>query len=372
MSGRSGSRLYSTVTAAGQVEVALREEAVPAPAADEVLIQVEAAPINPSDLGLMLASGDPERARLDSAAGPVATLPLPDGALDALRERVGDPIPVGNEGAGTVIEAGSEAQALVGRVVAVAAGGMYSQFRVVDAGLCLPLPDGARATDGAASFVNPMTALAMVETMRDEGHRAIVHTAAASSLGHMLNRLCLAEGIPLVCVVRSSAHAASLREAGAVHVVDSGADGFEGELIEAIRATGATLAFDAIGGGGLADHILHAMERAIGDGAGYNRYGSTVHKQVYLYGMLDRGPTVLNRTYGMAWGIGGWLLPNTLARIGPQRTVGLRNKVAAGLKTTFATTFTDRIGLAGALDPEAIARYGRPRTGTKFLITPDA
>jgi NADPH:quinone reductase-like Zn-dependent oxidoreductase len=371
MSERSGSRLYSTVTAAGEVEIALREEAVPAPAADEVLIRVEAAPINPSDLGLMVASGDVERARLD---GTVATLPLPDGALDALRERVGEPIPVGNEGAGTVVEAGSgeRAQALVGRVVAAAAGGMYSQFRVVDAGLCLPLPDDARAEDGAASFVNPMTALAMVETMRDEGHRAIVHTAAASSLGHMLNRLCLAEGISLVCVVRSQAQVEDLRAAGATHVVDSSGADFEAELIEAIRDTGATLAFDAIGGGGLADRILHAMERAIGDGSGYSRYGSTVHKQVYLYGMLDRGPTVLNRTYGMAWGVGGWLLPNTLAKLGSERAAGLRDKVSAGLRTTFATTFTDRVGLAGALQPEAIADYGRPRTGSKYLVTPDA
>jgi NADPH:quinone reductase-like Zn-dependent oxidoreductase len=371
MSAPITERLVSTVTAEPAVEISLIEEAVPMPAAGEVLIRVEAAPINPSDLGLMIAAGDPERAQRE---GQVASLPLSAGALDALRERVGEPIPVGNEGAGTVVGAGSDeaAQALVGRLVAAAAGGMYSRYRVVPADLCLLLPEDARAEDGAASFVNPMTALAMVETMREEGHRAMVHTAAASSLGLMLNRLCIAEGIPLVCVVRSPQQAAILREAGAAQVVDSSSGDFEAGLIEAIRETGATLAFDAIGGGDLADRILHAMERAISAGTGYSRYGSAVHKQVYLYGMLDRSPTVINRTYGMAWGVGGWLLPNTLARLGPEHAATLRQKVADGLKTTFATTFTDRLGLADALDPDAIARYGRPRTGTKFLVTPDA
>jgi NADPH2:quinone reductase len=375
MTGPKGLRLLSTVTADATVEIALAEDDVAAPAADEVLIRVEAAPINPSDLGVMLGHGDPAAAVAGGTPElPVATLPLTPGGLAAGSERVGEPLPVGNEGAGTVIEAGSSAaaQALRGRLVAVVGGGMYAQLRTVPADLCLPLPAGAGAADGAASFVNPMTALAMVETMRDEGHTALVHTAAASSLGLMLNRLCLEEGIPLVCVVRSPEQVATLREAGATHVLDSSADGLQGELVAALRETGATLAFDAISGGGLADRILDAMEQAIGAGAGYQRYGSEEHKQVYLYGVLDKAPTVLRRTYGMAWGVGGWLLPPTLQRLGPERTAELPRKVAAGLTTTFATAFTDRVTLAGALAPQAIAAYGRPRTGTKFLVTPNA
>lgn len=367
----------STVTREPAIEIALVEGVVPSPAADEVLIRVEAAPINPSDLGVMLAAADPDRARPGGTAErPLAKLPISDGALAALRERVDDPLPLGNEGAGTVIEAGAEeaSQALVGRVVAVADGGsgMYSQLRLAKADACLPLPEGVTAEDGASSFVNPMTALAMVETMRLDGHRAIVHTAAASGLGQMLNRVCLEEGIPLVCVVRSRTQAEMLRAAGATYVLDSSASDFEGDLVAALRETGATLAFDAIGGGSMADQVLDAMEHAIAEGAGFHRYGSDQFKQVYLYGMLDRSPTVLGRSYGMAWGVGGWLLPPALQRIGRERVAELRQRVAENLTTTFATSYTDRVTLAGALAPEAIAAYGRPRTGTKFLVTPNA
>jgi NADPH:quinone reductase-like Zn-dependent oxidoreductase len=377
MQGRKGKRLVSTVTAEPSIEIALVEHESPAPGADEVLIRVEAAPINPSDLGVMLAAADPGQARAGGdPERPCAGLPISAGALAALRERLGDPLPLGNEGAGTVVEAGggAAAKALLGRVVAVAdgGGGMYSELRLAKASDCLPLPDGTSAEQGAASFVNPMTALAMVETMRLEGHTALLHTAAASGLGKMLNRLCLEDGIPLVCVVRSPGQVETLRRAGAMYVLDSTADNFERELVSALRETGATLAFDAIGGGSLADRVLDAMERAIAEGGGFHRYGSDRHKQVYLYGMLDRSPTVLRRSYGMAWGVGGWLLPPALQRLGPQRVAELRRRVAENLKTTFATEYTDRVTLVEALAPEAIASYGRPRTGTKFLITPHA
>jgi NADPH:quinone reductase-like Zn-dependent oxidoreductase len=372
---RVNQRLESTVTPEGTVEISLVEAGIPAPGADEVVIRVEAAPINPSDIGVMLALGDPGRAQLNgSAERPVATLPIADAALATLRERIAEPMPVGNEGAGTVVETGSgdAAQALAGRLVSVPGGGMYSQFRVVKADACLPLPDGSSPEDGAAAFINPMTVLAMVDTMKHDGHRALVNTAAASSLGQMLNRFCIAEGIPLVSVVRKPEQADTLRAAGAAHVVDSSAERFEEDLVAALRETGATLAFDAVGGGEGADLLLACMERSISDGGGYQRYGSTVRKQVHIYGGLDKGPTRLNRTYGMAWAVGGWLLTHVLERVGTEGMDAMRDRVADGLTTTFATRFTSRATLAGALEPEAIALYGKPNTGTKFLVTPNA
>jgi NADPH:quinone reductase len=287
--------------------------------------------------------------------------------------RVGQSLPVGNEGAGTVVTGGASdaAQALLGKVVAVAGGAMYSQYRCVAASACLELPEGARAAEGAASFVNPMTALGMVETMRMEGHTALVHTAAASNLGQMLNRLCIQEQIPLVNIVRSPAQAELLRSAGAAYVCDSTSDTFMDDLIEALRATSATLAFDAVGGGVLASRILTCMEAATGAGVGYSRYGSSVHKQVYVYGGLDRGPTELTRSFGMAWDVGGWLVTPFLQKVGAEKVAAMRRRVAAGLTTTFASSFAGEVTLAGALQLDAIAVYSRQATGRKYLITPN-
>jgi NADPH2:quinone reductase len=188
----------------------------------------------------------------------------------------------------------------------------------------------------------------------------------------MLTRLCAAEEVPLVNVVRSPAQAEDLRAEGAEFVCDSSSADFEADLTTALGETGATLAFDAVGGGDLADRILACMERALSAGAEFDVYGSAVHKQVYLYGNLDRSATALRRTYGMSWGVGGWLMPRLLERIGPEAVARMRDRVVAELKTTFATNFTDRVTLADALSPEAVAAYGRPKTGTKFLVTPSA
>lgn len=368
-------QLRTLVTESQTVELSLADVDVPQPAPDQVLVRVEAAPINPSDLGLLFAgadvtavtaSGTPER--------PVLTAPLPSGAARAAAIRVGESMPAGNEGAGTVVAAGSsqEAQALLGKVVAVAGGAMYAQYRCVDAAACLVLPDGVRAADGAASFVNPMTALGMVETMRREGHTALVHTAAASNLGQMLNRLCQEEGVPLVNVVRSPAQATLLVGAGAGHVCDSSTETFMADLTKALRATGATLAFDAVGGGTLASRILTAMEAVASAGSPFSRYGSSVHKQVYIYGGLDRGPTELTRGFGMAWGVGGWLLTPFLQKVGREKVAELRQRVADGLTTTFASHFAHAMSLAGMLRPEAVAGYGLQATGKKVLVTPNA
>ena len=296
-------------------------------------------------------------------------------ALRALAGRVGDSLPVGNEGAGTVVDAGASAaaQALVGKTVAVLGGSMYSQYRCVEVSQCLELPAGVTAVEGASCFVNPLTVLGHVGTMRREGHTALVHTAAASNLGQMLNRLCLADGIDLVNIVRSSAQETLLRSAGAEHVCNSTAPTFTDDLTAAIVATGATIAFDAIGGGRLAGQILTCMEAAlVASATGYSRYGSTTHKQVYIYGGLDRGPTEFTRNFGAAWSIGGWLLTYYMQTVGAEEVERMRQRVAAEITTTFASTYTEHVSLIEALSPDAVTGCAKQATGEKYLITPNA
>jgi len=373
---RDGLQLRSLVKDSGELELSLARVATPEPAADEVVLRVEGTPINPSDIGLLFGAADLATLAVSgSGERTVATARIPDAAMKAMAGRLGQSMPVGNEGAGTVIAAGSgaAAQALFGKTVAVLGGAMYSQFRTVKVELCLPLPAGTSAAEGASCFVNPLTALGMTETMRREGHKALVHTAAASNLGQMLNRICRADGIGLVNIVRKPEQEALLREQGARHVVSSASPRFLDELTEALVATGATLAFDAIGGGKLAGQILGAMEAALNRSAKeYSRYGSTTHKQVYLYGGLDTGPTEIVRNFGMTWGIGGWLLFPFLQRIGADAAQALKKRVAAELKTTFASHYTRTVSLAGALQADAIADYGRRATASKVLIDPSA
>lgn len=363
-----GLELRSRVTAAGEVELSLVEVPVPRPGPDQVLIRIEAAPINPSDLALLLGPADVTTLR---ASGGVTTATIPESRRAAVAARLDQSMAVGNEGAGTVIEAGANAQALLGKVVAVASGAMFAQYKIAKAVECLVLPDGTPAQDGASSVVNPMTALGFVETMKREGHTAIVHTAAASNLGQMLVRLCAKDGIPLVNIVRSAEQVALLRELGAEHVLDSTAPQFAAELVEALVHTKATLAFDAITGGPLANQILIAMEMAASRGAAYSRYGSSIHKQLYCYGHLDLRPTDLTPLrFGLAWGIGGWLLLSFLAKAGLPEVMRLRARVVAELTTTFASKYTARVSLAQALEPATVAAYAKRATGSKYLITP--
>lgn len=368
--------LRSLVASGGTLELSLHEVPVPTPGANEVLVRVEASPINPSDLGLLVASADMTKATVTGTAErPVVTAPLDDGALGALSARLDTSLPVGNEGAGTVVAAGSSdaAQALVGKTVAIVGGAMYSQYRAVDASACLVLPEGATARDGASSFVNPMTALGMTETMRREGHSGLVHTAAASNLGQMLVKLCLKDGTPLVNIVRKPEQEELLRSLGATHVLNSSSPSFDTDLVEALKETSATLAFDATGGGTLASQILSGMEEAANSTAAeYSRYGSNVHKQVYIYGTLDTSPTVLTRRFGMAWGVGGWLLTLFIQRAGVETFSRLRARVAAELTTTFASNYTREVSLAGMLQPDAFNEYLKRATGEKFLVTPQA
>ena len=368
--------LHSLVTSQGTLELSLEDVAVPTPAENEVLVRVEASPINPSDLGVLIAGADMSTATVaGTAERPVVSATLGDGALQALSARVDKPLPVGNEGAGTVVAAGASpaAQALLGKTVGIAGGAMYSQYRAVDVSACLVLPDGVTAKDGASSFVNPLTALGMVETMRREGHSALVHTAAASNLGQMLVKLCEKDGVPLVNIVRKPDQEELLRSLGAIYVCNSESPSFSADLIEALKVTSATIAFDATGGGTLASQILSGMEEAASaNAAEYSRYGSSVHKQVYIYGGLDTSPTILTRNYGMAWGIGGWLLTPFLASIDAETFARLRARVAAEIKTTFASSYTREVSLSGMLKPDAFHAYVKRATGEKFLVTPQA
>jgi NADPH:quinone reductase len=367
----SGLQLRSLITSGGQLELSLAKVDIPDPASDEIVIRVEGSPINPSDLGLLLGAADVST--LKAGPGPTLSATVPQHLMRAMAGRVDQSMPVGNEGAGIVVAAGSDpaAQALLGKLVAGIGGAMYAQYRTLKASDALPLPAGATAADGASCFVNPLTALGMVETMKREGHKALVHTAAASNLGQMLQKICLADGVPLINIVRSADQAKILTDIGAKYVLDSAAPNFVADLTDALADTGATLAFDAIGGGKLAGQILGAMEAALNRTAPvYSRYGSATHKQVYIYGGLDTGPSELVRSYGMAWGIGGWLLAYFLMKTPPAEAQKLRQRVADELKTTFASHYTAEIGLAEVLDPKVAAAYNKKTTGEKYLVNP--
>ena len=371
---RPGLELRSLVKSSGELELSLVRTVIPTPAPDEVVVRIEASPINPSDIGLLFGAADMSTAKASGSADhPVVTASIPERFLKSMAGRLDQSMPVGNEGAGVVVEAGvsGAAQALLGKTVAVIGGAMYAQYRCIKVDQCLLLPVGTSPAEGASCFVNPLTALGMVETMRREGHKAIVHTAAASNLGQMLNKICIKDEIVLVNIVRKPEQEGILRSLGAKYVCNTASSTFMADLTAALIATGATVAFDATGGGKLAGQILTCMEAALNKSAKeYSRYGSTTHKQVYIYGGLDTSPTEFNRSFGMAWGIGGWLLFPFLQRIGAEAAQSLKQRVVRELKTTFASTYSKEISLAQALQMSEIAEYGKRATGTKYLINP--
>ena len=370
MTSIQGLKLLSTLGEDGRLTVELADETLPPPQNDEVLVRVEAAPINPSDLALLFASADLENA--EYGEGRIVAR-MPDAARRALAGRVGEPMTVGNEGAGTVIDAGGspEAQALLGKRVALISGGMFAQYRIVNARACMILPDDVTAEQGASAFVNPMTALGFVQTMKREGHKAIVHTAAASNLGQMLVRIAQEDGIPLVNIVRNDAQVGILKDIGAEHVLNSSDEEFSGHLEAAIAATGATIAFDAIGGGHLVSEILHAIEQVASRGAPYSRYGSDSPKQAYIYGALDLSPTILTRSFGFGWSVGGWLLFPFLQKAGAETIERMKRRVMDNITTTFASHYKGHISLSQALSRDAVLTYNARRTGEKYLIVPN-
>jgi NADPH:quinone reductase-like Zn-dependent oxidoreductase len=373
--GKTGLQLRSLLKKSGELELSLVNIPTPEPAEDEVVVRVEATPINPSDLGLLIGPADMSTAVVSGTKdSPTVTAKMPEAAVKMMGARLDQSLPVGNEGAGTVIKTGSSdaAKALMGKLVSVIGGAMYTQYRTVKARDVMPLPSGTTAADGASWFVNPLTALGMTETMRRENHKALVHTAAASNLGQMLNKICIKDGIALVNIVRSKEQADILHKIGAKYVVDSTAPSFMDDLTAALVETGATIAFDAIGGGKLAGQILTAMEIAANKTAKeYSRYGSNVFKQVYIYGSLNTGPTELSRAFGLTWAVGGWLLTPFLQKIGPADIGRLRQRVVSELKTTFASHYTQVVSLPEVLQMSNITVYNKRATGEKFLINPN-
>ena len=368
--------MLSTVSADGSIEVKLAEHEMPEPSGNQILVRIEATPINPSDLGVLFGRfGIESGSTSGSGAGTVLNAKIPDAGMKAMQPRLGQSLPIGNEGAGTVVAAGDTeaAKALIGKTVAVMGGGMFSQYRLLDATMAIPLGPHHTAKDGASSFVNPLTSLSFLEHMRLEGHTAIVHTAAASNLGQMLVKICQADGVELVNIVRKPEQVEILKDLGAKYVVNSSEPSFMSDLTDALHETGATIGFDATGGGRLASDILTAMEAAQARTPGdFSLYGSNTHKQVYLYGNLDMAPTMLARSHGTAWGVGGWLLTNFLGRLGPEVMARLSTRVATELTTTFASHYSDEISLFEALQTDTIDRYVAKATGKKFLIRPQS
>jgi NADPH2:quinone reductase len=363
--------LRSTISEDGVLTLELEQVVLDDPGEDEVIVRIEAAPINPSDLGLLLGPADIASLTSDEGSSRL-TFKVPQGRLSAVRARLGQSLAVGNEGAGTIVAAGRNMKALEGKLVGAIGGGMYADYRRLSGKDVVVLPDGATAADGASMFVNPLTALGFVETARLEGHTAIVHAAAASNLGQMLQKICLADGIPLVNIVRSAGQADILRKIGATYVVDSTAEDFPARLAEAIAETGGTIAFDPIGGGTLGSDIIAAMEQAATDKMPtYNRYGSDLAKQLYVYGSLDPSPIILNRvTFGFRWSVSGWLLFPFLQRAGQEVADRMRERIVDELTTTFASKYSRVIGLEEALKPDVLLAYQRKATGEKFLIDP--
>lgn len=369
----TGLQMRTHIKPEGVLELSLVDVPVPTPGDEEVIVRIEATPINPSDLGLLVGGADMSTARATGTTErPVIIADVPPPGMKAMAGRMDQSLALGNEGAGTVVAAGSSpaAQALLGKKVAVLGGEMYAEYRCLHVMQCMQLPDDASARDGASCFVNPLTSLGMTETMRMEGHKALIHTAAASNLGQMLNKICIADGIDLVNIVRKPEQEKILRDIGAKYVVNSSSDTFMEDLIDAIAATGATLAFDAIGGGPLAGQILIAIEAAAMRGKEYSRYGSDINKQVYIYGRLDLSPTLIPPGVGMSWNAGGWLLTPFLGKIGHEGRERLRARVLSELKTTFASHYTKELSLKEALDLETLHAYNAKATGEKYLINP--
>ena len=376
MTDLKSKEIRSEITSEGKLNLSIVTSDVPTPGDDDVLIKVEASPINPSDLGLLISFA----ADLDSISSQgsgedtVTTMGIHPGLMQSMKPRIDKSMKVGNEGGGVIVDAGKNVKNLIGKTVGVAGGAMYSQYRCLPAMSCLVMNEGTTSVEAASSFVNPLTALGFTETMKLENHTALVHTAAASNLGQMLVKICLADDIPLVNIVRKEEHVELLKKIGAKYICNTSDENFMKNLIDCLVETGATLGFDATGGGNegkLAGQILSAMEVAANKNATeYSRYGSDTYKQVYIYGGLDPTPTVLNRSFGLSWGLGGWLLTPFIGRVGTEKFQEMRERVAKEIKTTFASSYTKEVSLEEMLEPDAIKTYAKQATGTKYLVTP--
>lgn len=376
MSEQYSKEIRSKATSDGNIELSIAKVEKPVPGDDEVLIEVQASPINPSDLGLLLSfAADVQNINVTGCGDDtVATMPVHPALMGSLKPRLDESMPVGNEGAGIIIDAGINAKDLIGKTVGLAGGAMYSQYRCVPAASCLVMDEGTTPKQAASSFVNPLTALAFVETMKMENHTALVHTAAASNLGQMLVKICKDDGIQLVNIVRKQEQVDLLKSIGAEYVCNTSDESFMDDLVTALVETGATLGFDATGGGNngeLPGQILAAMEIAANKNATeYSRYGSDTYKQVYIYGGLDQSPTILKRAFGLSWGLGGWLLTPMIGKIGMEKFQEMRMRVAREINSTFASSYAKEISFEEMLQPEIIKSYAKQATGEKYLVNP--
>ena len=376
MSDKNSKEIRSKVTRDGNIEISIATVEKPIPSDNEVLIKVEAAPINPSDLGLLLSfAADLSTINTSGSRDETVTsMKINPSLMNAMKPRLDQSMPVGNEGAGVIEDAGENAKDLIGKVVGLAGGAMYSQYRCVPASSCLVMNEGTSPADAASSFVNPLTALSFLETMKMENHTAIIHTAAASNLGQMLVKICKDDAVPLVNIVRKDEQVDILKNLGAEYICNTSDDNFMENLVEALVETGATLGFDATGGGNngeLPGQILSAMEIAANKTSKeYSRYGSDTYKQVYIYGGLDQSPTILKRAFGMSWGLGGWLLTPMIGKIGMEKFQEMRLRVAKEIKTTFASSYAQEISFEEMLQPETIISYAKQSTGQKYLVNP--
>lgn len=365
----TGKQLFTTLSSDGTLTVAVEDVTFPKPTGNQVLVKMEAAPINPSDLAILTSAADLENAEY-SPGKFVAKMPEPFNS--AAKARHGQKLPAGNEGAGTVVATGDSdmAKALNGQRVACVPGNAYSQYCIADAAMCLPLGDHS-SEDGASAFVNPMTALGFAENAKMDGQKAIVHTAAASNLGQMLIKICQEDDIELVNIVRKAQHVDLLKGLGAKHVVNSSDDDFMQQLRTAIDATDAFYGFDPIGGGHATDNVFKAMEQvAVSKMTEYNRYGSNQQKRMFIYGRLDLGPTILTPSYGFGWTLSGWLLTPFLANAGMETVGRMRQRVLENLTTTFASSYKAKVNLEQMLEKDAVIDYRAMKTGEKYLVTP--
>lgn len=363
----TGKQLTTQLDADGTLTLQLNDKTWDAPKAGQVLVKIEASPINPSDLGLLFASADTDNAVY--TPGKIVAK-MPDNATRAMKARHGMAMPVGNEAAGIVVAAGEGAEHLMGKRIACVPGSAYGTYAYAEAQMAFPVDDSVTAEQAASSFVNPMTALGFTETMKLEGYTGIVHAAAASNLGQMLVKICLEDNIPLVNIVRSDEQVKLLKDLGATHVLNMTDADFMPKLIDAIAETKAMLGFDPIGGGTLAGQILTAMEAAASRGAAFSRYGSSEPKKVYIYGALDIGPTILNRAFGLTWDLAGWLLTPFMMKAGMEIVGRMRMRVMKDLTTTFASHYSMRGSLEDMLTKEAVSVYNARRTGEKYLAVP--
>jgi NADPH:quinone reductase len=363
-------QIVSTLNADATMTIEVAEAALPDPGPRAVIVAVEAAPINPSDIAGLY--GPALLAEADYSDGKIVAA-VPAAAMKAQAGRIGQPTVFGNEGAGTVIAAGSDpaAQALLGKRVACwPGGGTFASHVAVPLGACIALPDSASIENASASFVNPVTALGFVETMRAKGYHALVQTAAASNLGQMLVRICEEDNIALVNIVRKPEQVALLKGLGAQWVLDSSQPDFDAALVAAIAETQAYCGFDAIGGGDMAGRVIAAMERAASQSGPFSRYGSAQRKHLFVYGRLDLSPMVIPPSIGFSWDMSAWLLFPFLDEIGPAASRALSERVIAGIDTTFASHFSQRLSLAGVLERDAALAINARRTGEKALILP--